>query len=351
MKHWWALARRMPVPLAAAGVSWALVLLLAHSIWGSFRGERLDLQGQQKSLQATLSILEEKRRDETDIRRLTPEAQALIHLGVWGPANRAAWVQTLQQLQSRIPMGETLGYSLGPPRPAGAAGDSVGFALDSGVSSTQVQASWHDLALFGSSPDEEQLWRFARSAERSMAGRFRVESCEFKHEGALPLSFQCQWRFVTLAQPDGDPGRPEAAASLPAALVSPALRLAETRPLGTLLFSPQERARMLQTRMGNSGEGVAAPVPSSMRTISGLIAREGKPPLVWESGGDRNPRAAVGFSGPHTNVSECGRWRWHGQRVDAGDRLHTFNKTIAPSLSASGVQRGSSPPAKCQPPP
>lgn len=351
MKQWWTLARRMPVPLAVAGVLWALVLLLFHSIWGGLMGNKADLQGQQQSLEAALLTLEEKRRDEADIRRLNPQTQALSRLGVWGTANRAAWVQTLQELQPLIPMGETIGYSLGPPRKAETGGDSAGLALGSGASPPQVQASWHDLALFGSSTDEEQLWRFTRSAERSMPGRFRVESCEIKHEAAQPLSFQCQWRFVTLAQSDSDLDRPVVAAPAPAPSANPVVRLAEIWPLGTLLLSPQERSRIRETGSAKPGDIEAVPAPSPVQTINGLMAREGKPPLVWESGGDRNPRAEAGFSGPYSDASECGRWRWHGQRVDAGDRLHAANKSIAPRLAASGVQREPSPPTKCQPPP
>lgn len=348
MKHWWTLARHMPLPLATAGLSWALVLLLIHSIWGGLLGKRVDLQDQQRSLQAAQSTLEERRRDETDIRRLTPQAQALSQLGVWGTANRAAWVQTLQQLQSRIPMGESLGYSLGPPRQAGTTAETAGFAQSPIVSLTSVQASWHDMALHGSSPDEEQLWQLARSAEQSMHGRFRVESCEVKREGPLPLSFQCQWRFVTLAQTDNELNRPAATTFLPAPPTNPALRMAELWPLGTLLSSPQERMRMRHKPIAGSGDGVAEPLPTPARTITGLIAREGQPPLVWESGGDRTPRAEAGFSGPHANAGECGRWRWHGQRVDAGDQLHAGNRTIAPSLAASGVQRDSGSSADCQ---
>jgi hypothetical protein len=349
MNHWWVLARRLPVPLASASVLWILALILGQSIWGGLSVRKADLQGRQQALQSALAALDERRRDEADIRRLTPQAHALARLGVWGTADRAAWVQALQQIQAQVPLGETMGYSLGPPRQVGAEGGTVvGDASATGGSPALVAVSWHDLSLFGSTPDEELFLRFTRSAERSMPGRFRVESCEIKHDAPLPLAFQCQWRFVTLAPSGNEPGQPGAVAPLPSAPVRHPLHLAELRPLGTLLFSPQERARMRQTGVADAGEGNVLPAPPPLRTIRGLIAREGKPPLVWESGGDGNPRAQTGLTGPHANAGECGRWRWQGQRLDAGDSLDMANKVIAPGLSASGVQRGSSPPGKCR---
>jgi hypothetical protein len=349
MNPWLTLAQRARWPLTAALGLWAVVLVLTVWWWEGVSWKRAGQQDHQQAIQAAQALLAEKQRDWADTQRLAPLAEDLARQGVWGHADRAAWVQAFQRVQGGFPGAQTLGFSLAPPRLAqDAAVPGAPLGAEAGPSGP-VAAHWHDLTLMWVGPDEEQFWQFSRTAARAIPGRFRVESCEIKRETSLTPAYQCLWRFVSLSPTMGTPGAPEASlgASAPAAFAAalrgpaPGDAAVPLLPLGTLVLSAAERdlrRRGLSVEPTPLQPVVEAPPP--LRKIAGFIARGEQPPRLWEEGGDGTPRAEPGLTGPHPGGSDCGRWRWKGRPVDAGDSLDTQAGTIDPSLPAGAVVRG-----------
>ena len=350
MNPWWTRAQRARWPLAAALGLWALVLLLAVWWWEGVSWKRSGQQDHQQAIQGAQAQLEEKQRDWADTQRLAPLAEDLARQGVWGHADRAAWVQAFQRVQGGFPGAQTMGFSLAPPRLAQQATEPGAQPSAGAGPSGPLAAHWHDLTLMWAGPDEELFWQFSRSAARAIPGRFRVESCEIKHEAALTPSYQCLWRFVSLSPTMGLPGAPEASWVAPerAAAMAPPARgtppnpeAAPLLPLGTLVLSAAERdlrRRGLSVEPTPLQPVIEATPP--LRKIAGLIARGEEPPRLWEEGGDGTPRTDPGLTGPFPGVSDCGRWRWKGRPVDAGDSLDAQAGTIDPNLPPGAVVRG-----------
>jgi hypothetical protein len=264
MTHWQALMHRARTSLIVVLVTLALCLLLVLGChhWSAQAQAALAQSQSELSTQAAASRdgLAELQYMRSHIERY----RQLVQTGLIGLPERDSWVQQLLASHQRLALPGPLRYTLHAPAPLPTA--EAGLAVDGAV-------LIHDLEFSLSQVHEEEVMALLLDYGARVKGRMRVNSCSFADPTPAGLSAQCSLRFFTLPGPSAQsPLRPH-----DLALSAPVAQPPTVQPiLGSLLYSRQERAAIVQAR----AEPGADAGNSRMR-VFGLVKRERGKGTVW----------------------------------------------------------------------